>query len=156
MAAYAETDLPVDFESTGRGEESKGWRSQWVCGGENDAAMVNTSTVGRGRRTGYGEVPLEQVRLEGSGVQGGVGVGGQLGCFLEDAFDGGRFGIEAGECHLSLFTNSLALSSFTDYAIGYVKRSLRRGVNLIVMLCDNLTLWHIMLLWRGLLRPRMS
>ena len=51
--------------------------------------MVGARAVGGGRGAAEGEVPFVEVGVEGCGVEGGIGVGGELGGFFEDAFDGG-------------------------------------------------------------------
>ncbi len=61
--------------------------------------MVGACAVGGGGGTAQGEVPFEEVGVEGGGVEGGVWVGGELGGFFEDAFDGGGFGVEGWEGH---------------------------------------------------------
>lgn len=61
--------------------------------------MVDAAGVGGGRRPGEGEVPFEEVRIERRRVEGRIRVGGELGRFFEDAFDGGRFGVECWEGH---------------------------------------------------------
>lgn len=61
--------------------------------------MVGAGAVGGGGGAAQGEVPFEEVGVEGGGVEGGVWVGGELGGFFEDAFDGGGFGVEGWEGH---------------------------------------------------------
>ena len=70
-----------------------------VGGGEDDAAVVGASGVGGGGGAAEGEVPFEEVGVEGCGVEGGVRVGREFGGFFEDAFDGGGFGVEGWEGH---------------------------------------------------------
>lgn len=56
--------------------------------------MVEAGGIGRGWWAAEREVPFEEVGFEGRGrVVCGVR-GGELGGFAEDAFDGGRFGVE--------------------------------------------------------------
>lgn len=57
--------------------------------------MVDTVGVGRGGRARDREMPFEEVGFEGRGMQRGVGSRSQLTGFLENALDGGRFGVEA-------------------------------------------------------------
>ena len=61
--------------------------------------MVGACAVGCRGRAAEGEVPFEEILLEGCGVEGWIRVGGQFGGFFEDALDGGRFGVESWEGH---------------------------------------------------------
>jgi hypothetical protein len=64
VARYAQTDLAVDFEAAGGGEEAEGGRSEGILGRQDDATVVDAAVVCRGRgRPAYCEVPLEQVGL---------------------------------------------------------------------------------------------
>ena len=70
--------------------------------------MVDTGGVGSRGGPGEGEVPFEKIRVEGGGVEGWVGVGSEFVGFFEDAFDGGRFGVEGREGHGVLFVGGRA------------------------------------------------
>ena len=61
--------------------------------------MVGARAVGGGGGPAEGEVPFEEVGVEGGGMEGGVGVGGEFAGFFEDAFDGGGLGVEGREGH---------------------------------------------------------
>lgn len=61
--------------------------------------MVDALGIGSGGRAGERKVPFEEVGFEGTGVEGRVGMRGELGGFLQDAFDRWRFGVECGERH---------------------------------------------------------
>ncbi len=65
--------------------------------------MVNAALVGGGGRAGEGEVPFEEVGVEGGGVEGWVRVLAEFMGFFEDALDGGGFGVEGRERHFCLF-----------------------------------------------------
>ena len=95
MARNTQTDFPVDFEPARRSEEAEAGWFERVGGREDDPAVVDAVFEGgRGGRTAEGEVPFEEVGLEG---RGGVVEGGLLGeftGFFEDAFDGWVFGGE--------------------------------------------------------------
>lgn len=64
-----EADLPVDFEPARRREEPEGRRTQRVSRGEDDAAVVDARGEGGVWRTAQGEVPFEQVGLQGDRVE---------------------------------------------------------------------------------------
>lgn len=84
VARDTETDLAVDLEAAGGGEEAEGGRTQWVGWWKDDAAVVDAAGVGGGRgRAGQGEVPVVEVGV-GDGVGGEVwgGVGGEFGGFF--------------------------------------------------------------------------
>lgn len=62
VAGDAETDFAVDFEAAGRRKEAEGGRSEWVCGWEGDAAVVESLGVGGwGGGSGESEVPVVEV-----------------------------------------------------------------------------------------------
>ena len=61
MTTYTEADLTIDLETTGRGEEAEGWRTQRVRWWKDDASMVDAVAVGSGWWTLNGEMPFEQV-----------------------------------------------------------------------------------------------
>lgn len=61
--------------------------------------MVGARAVGGRGRAAQGEMPFEEVLLEGRGVEGWIRVGGQFGGFFEDALDGRGFGVESWEGH---------------------------------------------------------
>lgn len=99
MSADAQTNLAIDLKPTRGSEETeRGW-AQRVGGWEDDAAMVDSLGVGSVRGTGEGKVPLKEIRLERRSVEAWVRVGGELGGLLEDALDGGGFGIESWKRH---------------------------------------------------------
>ena len=99
VPGYAKADLAIDFEAAGGGEEAEGGGAERVGGGEDDAAVVGAGAVGGGGGAEEGEVPFEEVGVEGGGVEGRVWVGGEFAGFFEDAFDGGGFGVEGWEGH---------------------------------------------------------
>ena len=94
VTTYAQTYLAVDFKAAGRGEEAEHRRAERVGWREDYATMVGTLAIGCGGRALEGEMPFEEIRFQGSGVQGGIWVSSKLLGFLEDAFYGWRLGIE--------------------------------------------------------------
>jgi hypothetical protein len=83
VAGDAQTDLAVDFEAAGRGQEAEGWGTKRVLGRQDDAAVVEAARIARGRgRTTYCEVPFEQVGFLGLGMVVGRGRDGELRGFL--------------------------------------------------------------------------
>ena len=99
VSRYAKTDFAIYFETARGGQEAEGGGAVGVGRGEDDAAVVGAVGVGGGGGAAQGEMPFEEVGVEGGGVEGGVGVGGEFGGFFEDAFDGGGFGVEGWEGH---------------------------------------------------------
>ena len=83
VPADAQADLAVGLEApVGRGEAEAG-RAQRVGRREDDAPVVDAAVVGAAGGSLEGEVPLEEVRLEGLGrVVCGWGAG-DLGCFSD-------------------------------------------------------------------------
>ena len=61
--------------------------------------MVGTLAVRSGRGTLESKVPFEEIGFERSSVQSWVFLTGELGCFFQDALDGGGFGVEGWKGH---------------------------------------------------------
>ncbi len=59
--------------------------------------MISAFAVWGTGRSGESEVPFEEVRFQGSSVQGRIWVSRELGGFFEDAFDSGGLSIECWE-----------------------------------------------------------
>lgn len=82
MTAYTQTDLAVGLEAAVRGGEAEVGRRERVVGREDDAAVVETVSVGRVGGSAEGEVPFEEVGFERpGGVVCGRGVA-KLGGFF--------------------------------------------------------------------------
>lgn len=102
VARDTQTDLAVDFEPAGWGEEAETRWPERVGGWESDAAMVEAMGVGsRGGRTGEGKVPVVEVGV-GDGGCGEVwaGVLVDVGGLFEEAARGWR-------CHFCSLSLSL-------------------------------------------------
>lgn len=62
VARDTQADFAVDFEAAGWGEEAEAGWAQGVGCGEDDAAVVDAASVGRGGRgAGEREVPVVEV-----------------------------------------------------------------------------------------------
>jgi hypothetical protein len=84
VARDAETNLAVDLEAAGGGEEAEGGRAEGVGHGEDDAAVVDAGGEGGGGGgPAQGEVPFEEVGFERLGVVVGGGVGCEFGGFFD-------------------------------------------------------------------------
>jgi hypothetical protein len=84
VPADAQADLAVDFEAARRRKEAEGRWAQRVCVREDNAAVVDARGVGRGRGgPAQGEVPFEEVCVEGGGVEVGGGVCLEFGGFFD-------------------------------------------------------------------------
>lgn len=99
MSTDTQTNLAIDLEPARGGEKAKRGRAQRVGRRENNAPMVDSLGIRGVRRPGEGKVPFKEIGLERRGVKAWVWIGGELGGFFEDAFDGGGFGVECGERH---------------------------------------------------------
>jgi hypothetical protein len=67
-ATDTKTDFTITFESAARREETKAWRTKWVGGWEGYSTVVEAVCErGGSRRAAKGEVPLEDIVLEGMG-----------------------------------------------------------------------------------------
>jgi len=83
VAGDAEADLAVRLEPAGWCEKTERRGSERVGGREDYAAVVEAGVVGGGGgRAAEGEVPFEEIAVEGSGVVVRGGVGGEFGGFF--------------------------------------------------------------------------
>lgn len=99
MSADTQTDLAIHFKPARGGEEAeRGW-TQRVGRWENDTTVIDSLGIRGVGRAGEGKVPFKEIGLERRSMEAWVWVGGELGGFFEDAFDGRGFGVESWERH---------------------------------------------------------
>lgn len=83
VAADAEADLAVHLEAAAGGEEAEGRRAERICRREDDPAVVDSRGVYGCGRAAKCEVPREEVRFCGDGMEVGGGCRGEFSGFTD-------------------------------------------------------------------------